>query len=390
MTNTEGLINSDRYNERLANDDAAAASMLFKSSPLQQPAPDTSVSKNRRISFLVGMVFGLLAIMCVVSIVGAIQMGKIQREVKRIASEVVPFTHNVSAISLEQLRFSLEVDRALSRVEMSVDAGRPVSNLALTLEDLKARSRVIDLRYSEGESLLDRVLPDVVEEGERQELAHLKALLLRLEGSEQHYERTVFDALEQIISASGPRFDELSREVVFAKRKDIALLQREIEQRSTEIFAEAQAVLESAITKAARHQRNAKLAMAICAGLSLIVGVALIFRLRNLQRDLIRSEQMTVLARTLVTLHHEINNPLAVIVGNAQLLQCSNNLNPEQQEMLSTVQGMAMRVKEVLQKLSSLESVAFTKYVGKTEMLKIEPETAPQTAQSSTSKGPKG
>jgi len=79
-------------------------------------------------------------------------------------------------------------------------------------------------------------------------------------------------------------------------------------------------------------------------------------RVRVLQRELSRSRHLKGVLQTAVTIQHEINNPLAVIQGRAELLQMElgASLTPPQQEHLTAVLGQCHRIRDAVKKLSSL------------------------------------
>lgn len=79
-------------------------------------------------------------------------------------------------------------------------------------------------------------------------------------------------------------------------------------------------------------------------------------RIRTLQRQLARSKHMKGVLQTAVTIQHEINNPLAVIQGRAELLQMElgNSLTAQQLDHISAVLSQCRRIRDAVKKLSHL------------------------------------
>ncbi|MCA9784175.1 MAG: response regulator [Calditrichaeota bacterium] len=79
-------------------------------------------------------------------------------------------------------------------------------------------------------------------------------------------------------------------------------------------------------------------------------------RVRFLQKELARSRHLQGILQTAVTIQHEINNPLAVIQGRAELLQMELNssLTDQQQDHLTAVLSQCRRIRDAVKKLSNL------------------------------------
>ncbi|HKQ59262.1 MAG TPA: GAF domain-containing protein, partial [Candidatus Eisenbacteria bacterium] len=77
--------------------------------------------------------------------------------------------------------------------------------------------------------------------------------------------------------------------------------------------------------------------------------------LRQTQAELLETERLRSITETVGGLNHEINNPLAAIAGNAQLLQReASTLSPAVQEKVKRILEGARRIQNVTSKMSNL------------------------------------
>ena len=61
-----------------------------------------------------------------------------------------------------------------------------------------------------------------------------------------------------------------------------------------------------------------------------------------------------------VSLAHEINNPLAALLGQAQLLLRDLELNDKQRRRAETIESQAKRIEEIVGELRSIQTPART------------------------------
>ncbi|MBI5179104.1 MAG: response regulator [Nitrospinae bacterium] len=96
-------------------------------------------------------------------------------------------------------------------------------------------------------------------------------------------------------------------------------------------------------------------------------------RIQQLERELLDKNQLQTVLSMSVTLQHEINNPLAGIMGNSELLKDWKGLPPtEVDESIAAITQQAKRIRDIVQKLSSVTKVVDTTYVGNTRMIDVE------------------
>lgn len=133
---------------------------------------------------------------------------------------------------------------------------------------------------------------------------------------------------------------------------------------------------ESSLLHIKQHHRNVLYEM-IAAGLAtLIFGGMLLRRVLSLQSEAIRFEQLALLGRTAIALQHEINNPLAAIVGNAHLLTLQDLPAAQKEEIAQSIYQMAQRISAVLNRVESIQKIKSTKYVGDAQMLDLDLENS--------------
>ena len=80
-------------------------------------------------------------------------------------------------------------------------------------------------------------------------------------------------------------------------------------------------------------------------------------RARQAAQDLAASENSAKLGRYITEQRHAINNALTSVMGNSELLAFdAANLSDHQLSQIETIRTMSVRIHEIMQRLSSLES----------------------------------
>ena len=97
------------------------------------------------------------------------------------------------------------------------------------------------------------------------------------------------------------------------------------------------------------------------------------YRLRNFF-DWQENERLRGVLATIVAANHEINNPLTVIQGSADILRLKGYVapHPEAGDALDRIDAACRRVKEVLQKISGMGTWEAKPYLDEIEMLDVE------------------
>jgi signal transduction histidine kinase len=138
---------------------------------------------------------------------------------------------------------------------------------------------------------------------------------------------------------------------------------------STRALGEVSRMLQERMTQMASTANDeavhlARLVTAL-AGLfvvSLLLLVALVLRATEMQRRLVEAERLAAVAQVGVTLRHEINNPLAVVVGAADILREVKDDPREVGEWAEAVALAAARIRDVLRRLEELREVETVDY----------------------------
>jgi len=73
--------------------------------------------------------------------------------------------------------------------------------------------------------------------------------------------------------------------------------------------------------------------------------------LRAAQRRLVQSEKLSAIGQLIAGITHELNNPLAAVMGYAQLLQLNEGLSDEVQHDLARIHAQAQRASKIVQNL---------------------------------------
>lgn len=95
---------------------------------------------------------------------------------------------------------------------------------------------------------------------------------------------------------------------------------------------------------------------------------------------IIASEKLSAVIELAASINHQINNPLAVIVGNLQCLQLElKDLNQKALSRLRHIEGAAMRIRDVNQKLLQIHQIVSETYLTEDEsrMLDLDKSTKP-------------
>lgn len=96
-------------------------------------------------------------------------------------------------------------------------------------------------------------------------------------------------------------------------------------------------------------------------------------RIQELEAEMVGKKQLETALSMLVTLQHEINNPLAGIIGSAEILSDWRKMSPEETDRtVKAVNEQSKRIRDVVQKLSNITKVVETTYIGDTKMIDIE------------------
>ena len=95
--------------------------------------------------------------------------------------------------------------------------------------------------------------------------------------------------------------------------------------------------------------------------------------LSQAQNRLLESERLRGVTETVGALNHEVNNPLAAIVGNAQLLlREPETLTPKLRQKIESILESARRIQRVTGKMATLIQASSMPYPGRDAILDVE------------------
>jgi GAF domain-containing protein len=95
-------------------------------------------------------------------------------------------------------------------------------------------------------------------------------------------------------------------------------------------------------------------------------------KLEQAQEELVRTQRLAAVGQIGVTVRHEVNNPLTVVLGNADwLLQECVNLRDEPQRALEAIRSNAIRIRDIVNRLEDIQTDQVTEYANGIEMIDI-------------------
>jgi two-component system NtrC family sensor kinase len=77
--------------------------------------------------------------------------------------------------------------------------------------------------------------------------------------------------------------------------------------------------------------------------------------LKLAQERLVKASRLAAIGEVSLTVRHEVNNPLTVILGETQFLLLGQDLPEEAKASLKTVEKMCLRIQNVVKKLSEVK-----------------------------------
>jgi len=126
------------------------------------------------------------------------------------------------------------------------------------------------------------------------------------------------------------------------------------------IASQISAVFDRLLLEQELDRKNKKLTQAIT-------------ELKATQDELMQKERLAAIGEVVVTVNHEINNPLTSIMGLAEILDltCSTTGTDRLREGLRGILKEARRIQRVTQQLTELECLETETYIGDQRMVKL-------------------
>jgi two-component system, NtrC family, sensor kinase len=95
---------------------------------------------------------------------------------------------------------------------------------------------------------------------------------------------------------------------------------------------------------------------------------------RTAEEALAQARWLAGIGETALALQHEINNPLAALLGNVALLTAGLAAPGEEAELIKVVAEQATRIGAVVKRLGSLREPRSVRYIGDAKMLDLSPQ----------------
>jgi signal transduction histidine kinase len=93
--------------------------------------------------------------------------------------------------------------------------------------------------------------------------------------------------------------------------------------------------------------------------------------LREAQAQLLEMERLAAVREVVVSLHHEVLNPLTGVLGALELLKEKDTVAPHRADMLACAEQAARRIEKLVKGLPNLNRAAKVPYVGNTHMIDL-------------------
>ena len=86
-------------------------------------------------------------------------------------------------------------------------------------------------------------------------------------------------------------------------------------------------------------------------------------RVAELERELIERERLALVGQMAVTINHEINNPLTVILGVTEVAMQEPTLDAEIRKYLQRIQAHGLRIADMARRMRQLEQIQLAEYI---------------------------
>ena len=103
----------------------------------------------------------------------------------------------------------------------------------------------------------------------------------------------------------------------------------------------------------------------------LILANALYRRRKEKEIEIIKKKELEAISSMVVTINHEINQPLTGICSYADLLKKASKDNPDLLRYSEKIHEQSMRLSELIKRISDITRVEMTEYIDGTKMLDL-------------------
>lgn len=314
--------------------------------------------QKRQISL---SIVALLALVLAVGVFSLRRVSMHKAELRELGEQVLTLSSALTKLESEKVELS-EVAREVLR---PLRAGRASTEIATSHlhEQLEVFNSIIQ-RQEQTIEMLDQYAANFISNlREGVEVRPLESVVSR---SRKDLAR--FRELVAIVSADG----ELARAETQQALSEIVESARRAVPRLSSDIGEIFAVLSArTLSRVEQLEQAAMVEIALITGMAMLLGIFVSRRMRRIQRSLVEAKQLAALGKVAVALQHEINNPLAVIIGNAYIVRSTETSAAERDAALHAVEEAAMRIASVVQQTKDLEQLRTTEYLAGVEMIDL-------------------
>jgi hypothetical protein len=320
---------------------------------------DTEAAKQKRQISL--SIVALLALVLAVGVFSLRRVSMHKAELRELGEQVLTLSSTLTKLESEKVELA-EVAREVLR---SLRAGQVSSEHPTTSvrEHLDMFTQILRRQADTIEMLDQYTTRFIANLREGVEVGPLESVVLRSRADIERFRELVATVGADTEFTNAGTQQALS-EIVESARRAVPRLSSDI----GEIFV----VLSSrTLSRVEQLEQAATVEIALITGMALLLGIFVSRRMRRLQRSLVEAKQLAALGKIAVALQHEINNPLAVIIGNAYIVRSTETSAAERDAALRAVEEAAMRIASVVQHTKDLERLRTTEYLEGVEMIDL-------------------
>ena len=90
-----------------------------------------------------------------------------------------------------------------------------------------------------------------------------------------------------------------------------------------------------------------------------------------IQKENIKLERLDALSQMILDIKHEINNPLAALLGNVELLLDKDPLDSLTRSRLTVIRELSLRIRDVVEKFPETNDTSIMSYSNYKDMIDI-------------------
>ena len=319
------------------------------------------IQGKKQGAVLISGVVLLWAATIVLSVFAIRQLKKIEGELELIDIEATRLAQTVARVDILHLESAIMLRRFMGLL------GDEVADPILRLrEKPRTLADLLDQQASEIKSLGNLVGELAAQQRAdlSQEVSEMRDLITRLQKSHAAYliliRRGIISEQGSLRVVPGGIVDQLGRH------------EAELDELVDRVSIGVKALVQRSLALSAGYKHASYMEMLVIAAMIVLFGFMLVLSIMRMQRRLIETENLALVGKMAVALRHEINNPLAAIVGNSFLLRHEGELSEEQRrQTVTAIEESAQRISSVVKRLSEMKEVSITDHLGGVEMLDI-------------------